>query len=146
MVHDYRLDRNLFADRDHAALNPAPNPYASSETQPSSDEHAQKPTASLLARVGVHAFGLIHLLAGLLSLHSLIAYINDTDSNPSRYQFLQGPFILWAMLLPVLLTAAFVYHRASGNMSLWERAIFGICVLLPTVAMLLVPVVSTIAD
>jgi hypothetical protein len=127
-------------------LNPAANPYASSETQPSSDEQAQKPTVIILARIGVHAFGLINLSGGVLSLYCLIAYIKDTDSSPSRYQALQGPFIIWAMLLPVLLVAAFVYHRASGDMSHWERAIFGICVLLPTVAMLLVLVVSTIAD
>lgn len=109
-------------------------------------ERIQKPmVGGLLARVGVHAFGLIHLFAGGLSLSCLFSYLRDTDSNPSRYQLLQGPFILWAMLLPVLLVSAFVYRHGSAEMSGWERASFGVCVLLPTIAILLVPVVTAFA-
>ena len=135
-----------FADRNDTTLILHLNPSASSELQEARDKPSLDQPHGLLARVGVHVFALLHLPVGGLSLSCLFSYINDTDSNTSRYQYLQGPLLLWAMMIPVLLAAAFIYHRAYRRLRTWERVFFGICVALPTISVLLVFVVPMIVS
>lgn len=116
---------------------PDANPYESSQTNDTVTACIPGRSLSPWMRVGVHAFTLIHALAGGLSLACLYWYLTESDANPSRYQILFVPVYLWLMLIPVLAAAAWVYRFVHPRMSWWERTCFVCFLLLPTIGVLL---------
>ncbi len=101
-------------------------------------EHEQ-PTADgcpLLVRIGVSVFGLIQFGIGSLSFVAIASYIADSDANPSRYQILIAPVLLWVLSIPVLVASALVYRCARKSITTLETLWFNGASLLPSIGLI----------
>lgn len=124
---------------------PNTNPYESSHVNDTVTASIPGRSLSLWGRVGLYAFELFQALAGGLSLACLYAYLNESDANPSRYQYLFVPVYIWLMLIPVLAIAAWVYRFVHPRMSWWERTCFVCFLFLPTISVLLTFLLPAVA-
>lgn len=122
-------------------MSEVPEPKQPDASAPASNDEAPveqaKPTAVPSAGVVWMArlCGLVQLVFGVIALVALKEFLQETDENESRYQYLLVPILIWMVSLTVLFASVLVLVRSDGKLGLLDKIWFQFGSSIPSIAM-----------
>lgn len=79
--------------------------------------------------------GVGQLVMGGIAIAGLIAFLQETENEAMRYQYLMVPILIWMVSVTILFASVLVIARSPTKLGLFDQLLFQLGSSVPTIAM-----------